>query len=659
MRILMCLMVVLASQAGAQPLCEQPEYRDLWCMRLLPTPGFDSVVAHVALSRTPGPFTVPMTADGRMVYAPIATITGLPPHHKYVAWAMPPATFPRERLGEVTDGTTRLQPIAMDPFVVIVTEEPGGRIVLQGQSPSSRLQPADFLRFALGASNDSMPMRMQMGDTTQWTMIPMPPGLAMLPSEMVLRPLIAPFLPRADDAPVAQPSRVVHLGNGDTLRLTAGMVRRHVAGHDVIMYAYNGQYPGPRLMVHQGDSIIVDFVNHLDQPSSIHWHGIRLDNRYDGIDAIAPGAEFVYHLRFPDAGVYWYHPHVREDLEQNLGLYGNIVVGPQHDEFAILDDLLINDNGLVPYGRDAATHALMGRFGNVRSRHYFKAKRGQVVQFAFTNVANSRVFNLSFPGARMKIVGSDAGRYEHEAWVPSVVIAPAERYIVQARFDRPGVVPLVSRVLGLDHLYGRFVPFDDTLGFVDVSTARATGTNDFDTLHAGDDLARYHRFIDRPPDKTLELELETHGLPFVTQQLMRLDSSYFAPVEWVGSMPNMNWASTSQQVHWVLRDPATGRENMDIGWTFPRDTLIKLRIENVRHTLHGMNHPIHAHGQRFLVLAVNGVANQNLVWKDTVLVPAGGAVDVLLDLANPGHWMLHCHIAEHLTAGMMTSFTVQ
>ena len=661
MRILALAALLAASPLGAQ-LCERAEYRDLWCMRLLPTAGFDSVVAHVALSRAPGPFTVSMTADGRTVYAPIATISGLSPDHKYVAWAMPPATVPRVRLGPVSNGTTRLGAIAMDPFVVLVTEEPGGRIVLQGQSPSSRLSPADFLRFALGASDDAM-SGMHMADTGQWTTVPMPPGLTMLPAEMALRPGVAPWLPRVADAPVAKPTQVVRLRSGDTLRLTAGVVRREVAGHDVIMYAYNGQYPGPRIVVNQGDSIVVEFTNNLEQPSSIHWHGIRLDSRYDGVDSVAAGTHFTYHLRFPDAGVYWYHPHVREDIEQNLGLFGNIVVrasrDSEHDEFAILDDLLVNDQGLVPYGSDAATHALMGRFGNVRTSHHFRVKRGQVVQFAFTNVANARVFNLSFPGTRMKVVGSDAGTYEHEEWTPSVVIAPAERYIVQARFDRPGKIPLVSRVLGLDHLFGRFVPFDDTLGIVEVSATPVPGKNDFDVLHAGEDLRRYHRFIDRPADKTLVLALETHDLPFVTTQLMRLDSSYFAPVEWIGSMPNMNWASTSKQVRWVLRDSATGRENMDIGWTFPQDTLVKVHIVNDRSTLHGMNHPIHAHGQRFLVLAVNGVANQNLVWKDTVLVPAGGTVDILMDLSNPGRWMLHCHIAEHLTAGMMTSFTVE
>ena len=98
---------------------------------------------------------------------------------------------------------------------------------------------------------------------------------------------------------------------------------------------------------------------------------------------------------------------------------------------------------------------------------------------------------------------------------------------------------------------------------------------------------------------------------------------------------------------------------MDIGWTFRRGNVIKLRLINVRQSLHAMQHPIHLHGQRFLVLAVNGVRNDNLVWKDTVLVPAGATADLLVDLSDPGRSMLHCHIAEHLSSPMMTAFTVQ
>ncbi|HEX5830600.1 MAG TPA: multicopper oxidase domain-containing protein [Gemmatimonadaceae bacterium] len=246
-----------------------------------------------------------------------------------------------------------------------------------------------------------------------------------------------------------------------------------------------------------------------------------------------------------------------------------------------------------------------------------------------------------------------------------MVLAPAERYIVHARFDTAGTAALVNRVQALDHLYGRFFHETDTLGLVRVSGRVATpgpGAR-FRLLRrdtaAAAEIARYRHHRDRPPDRSLVLTLETRDLPFVTRQLMQLDSAYFAPVEWSGTMPHMNWASTTAQVRWVVRDAATGRENMDAKWTFQRGEVIKLRLANERRAFHAMQHPIHIHGQRFLVVAVNGVANDNLAWKDTVLVPAGSTVDLLLELSNPGRWMLHCHIAEHLTADMMMAFTVQ
>jgi uncharacterized cupredoxin-like copper-binding protein len=220
-------------------------------------------------------------------------------------------------------------------------------------------------------------------------------------------------------------------------------------------------------------------------------------------------------------------------------------------------------------------------------------------------------------------------------------------------------------VRGLDHLYGRFFAETDTLGLIQVSSQR-TGRDlgrSFSTLtrdSAGAvDLEHYRRAAANSPQKTLILTLETRGLPPVTRRLMQLDSIYFAPVEWSGTMPMMNWASTGRQVRWILRDPDTGRENMDIDWHFRQGEPVRIRLVNQRASFHAMQHPIHLHGQRFLVLAVNGVPNENLVWKDTVLVPAGSAVDILLDPSNPGRWMLHCHIAEHLSAGMMSSFTVE
>jgi FtsP/CotA-like multicopper oxidase with cupredoxin domain len=140
---------------------------------------------------------------------------------------------------------------------------------------------------------------------------------------------------------------------------------------------------------------------------------------------------------------------------------------------------------------------------------------------------------------------------------------------------------------------------------------------------------------------------------------MRLDTAYVNPVEWSGTMPMMDWLTSGLDVEWVLRDPATGKENMDVVWTFNRGDVVRLRLSNDRHTLHPMQHPIHIHGQRFLVLAQNGVASQNLVWKDTFLLPVGWTADLLVEMSNPGRWMLHCHIAEHLEAGMHMVFEVK
>jgi FtsP/CotA-like multicopper oxidase with cupredoxin domain len=518
-------------------------------------------------------------------------------------------------------------------------------------------------------------------------MVPMPPGISMLPAEMTLRPNVAPYLPRVADTtavPLVKPRQLVRLAAGDTLRLTAGIVRRPFKGQTLTMFAFNGQHPGPLLQVAQGAEVTVELTNALDQPTTVHWHGIRLDNAFDGVPdltqrAVAPGERFTYRLRFPDAGIYWYHPHVREDIQQDLGLYGNLMVrSPRRDYFSpanreevlMLDDLLIGDDGLVPFGDSTTTHALMGRFGNVmlvngEPRYALSVRRGEVVRFFLTNVSNTRTFNLSFPGARMKVVGSDVGNYEREAWVESVVISPAERYVVHVRFDRPGDVALVNRVRGLDHLFGRFFQEVDTLGVVRVGAPAAAPSHaaSFAALRTDTatraDIARYRQHMTRPADKALVLTLETQGLPFFTRQIMQLDSIFFTPVEWSGTMPGMNWAATGDQVRWILRDPATGKENMDIDWSFRRGDVAKVRLLNERRSFHGMQHPIHFHGQRFLVLAVNDVPNTNLVWKDTVLLPAGATADILLDLSNPGRWMVHCHIAEHLSAHMMMAFTVQ
>jgi FtsP/CotA-like multicopper oxidase with cupredoxin domain len=504
----------------------------------------------------------------------------------------------------------------------------------------------------------------------------------MMPGLVGLTPTTSPFLPgRGVDPstlPAAKSAALTKLDDGDTLDLTAGLLRRTIHGHAFVMYGFNGQVPGPLIRVAQGATITVRFHNRIDLPSSVHWHGVRLDNRNDGAvgvtqEPVAAGADFVYTVRFPDAGIYWYHPHVREDVEQALGLFGNMLVDSpdtayyspaNRDEVLGLSDLLMQADTLIPYGKEGPDFALMGRVGNVvlvngEPGYSLRIHRGEVVRFQLTNAASSRTFNLSFGGASIKLLASDVSRFEREVMVPSIVMGPAERYVVEVRFDTPGTYPLVNMVQAINHFRGEFQAEVDTLGTITVDSepSRPDLGAAFARLRTNaavsKDIERYRPYFNKAPDKRLTLTVRTTGLPLATVQFMTIDTAYYAPVEWVDGMPDMNWLSTSSQVTWVLRDDATGKENAAIDWHVKRGAVVKLRIFNDPRSFHPMQHPIHLHGQRMLVVARDGVPTTNLVWKDTAIIPVGSTVDLLIDASNPGAWMLHCHIAEHLGAGMM------
>jgi suppressor of ftsI len=678
---------------------------DLYCLDLVPRPDVPGVRGTVELGRAESAMDVAVTALGHQRYEATLDLTGLPdpstlgPYAGYVAWVTPPSLDPMVRLGTVRNGRTRLGEIAFDKFIVFVSAEADtaatertGRLVLRGMSPSIRMQQHAMLIVA--PARDSGDAHGHHGPSAaggpaRWFMPPARPGVPMVPMPGVdeLVPPATPFLPGGgrDPAtlPPARPREVVPVRHGDTLTLTASLVRRTVNGQALAMYAYNGQYPGPLIQADEGTVLWVRFRNAIDLPSAVHWHGIRLENWSDGVphvtqDPVEPGGEFLYKVTFRDAGIYWYHPHLREDIQQDLGLYGNILVrpgrpdafGPAHREEAlILDDLLLGEAGLVPWGTETATHALMGRFGNVLlvngdPRWDLHVRRGEVVRFYLTNVANTRTFNVGFPGARMKLVGADIGRYEREVWVESVAIAPAQRYVVDVRFDVPGSVPLMNRVQAIDHNLGNFFAEADTLGVVRVGRepARPDHGAAFARLRENRDVVTeidaYRPWFTRPADRELLLTLRLGEVPFGVRQMLLRDQMYSHPVEWSGTMPMMDWLVTGHQAEWVLRDPATGRENMAVDWTFRLGDVVKIRMANDRNSLHPMPHPIHLHGQRFLVLSYNDVPNRNLVWKDTILIPVGGTVDLLVEMSNPGKWMMHCHVAEHLESGMMGVFTV-
>jgi FtsP/CotA-like multicopper oxidase with cupredoxin domain len=497
----------------------------------------------------------------------------------------------------------------------------------------------------------------------------------------------------------------------DELELRIAPVAKRIGQDTVRMLAYNGSIPGPTIRVREGADLDVLVRNDGDLETTVHWHGLRLENRYDGThETQAPipvGGSFRYRLSCPDPGVYWYHPHVREDYGQELGQYGVIVVEPRdpgywpraHRELVLtLDDVLIEDGAIAPFLRSETTHAAMGRFGNVLlvaglTDPSYAVRRGEVVRLYLVNTANARVFNVTLPGARMKLVGGDSGRCEREQLIDSVVLAPSERVVVDVCFDRPGRTLLEHRTPQGVHELAAFA--------VEEAEAVPGLADGFGTLRTNGEWAGMRAalagYVAARPEKTLafvaEMDLGTaegaalYACPMhpdvtsgepdrcprcgmrlvdaaITSAAGHTDHGGHAEpdadgIEWEDDMAHLNRLTTPANTRWMLVDRDTGESNHEITWRFAAGDRVKVRLVNEMESDHPMHHPFHVHGAgRFVVLARDGEPEPNLVWKDTVLVRAGETVDILLELTNPGRWMAHCHIAEHHESGMMFSFDV-
>ena len=526
-----------------------------------------------------------------------------------------------------------------------------------------------------------------------------------------------------------KPTEVIELKDGDTFALEATIVSQEVGNRTVKRLAYNGQIPGPVLKVQKGSKVTVNFTNSIDMETALHSHGLRGNWKFDGAvpitPAVAVGETFAYELEFPDTGVFWYHPHVREDYQQEMGLYGNMIVEEEgywndvdQEEYLIIDDILEGGD----FYDEMVTNTLMGRFGdklliNDQEDYNLTVKAGKITRAYVTNVANTRTFKLEFEGAITKLVGGDVGRVEKEEIIDEQIIGTAERYVFELYYETPGTYSITHR--------------GETMGMVTVEDSTVNRKADFLTLRTNDSdyadiKSNITSLLAQEPDKNLRLDIEMKGMmgdmmndhfdvrssdnEMVT--LMGVEMTYEGAVEHCRSMPGMmgcelylevdnhehnhdsenhmgemigdmddmmneeddhgsggieweddmtvmNDMSNDETIEWIIEDADTKARNGEIDWSFEQGDLVKVRIYNDENGMHPMHHPIHFHGQRFVVLTEGGEVNKNLQWKDTVLIPKGETVDLLVDMSNPGKWMTHCHIAEHLHSGMMFNFDVK
>jgi FtsP/CotA-like multicopper oxidase with cupredoxin domain len=322
--------------------------------------------------------------------------------------------------------------------------------------------------------------------------------------------------------PEATRPQLVELNDGDEFSLEIAPVAKRINEATVRMLAYNGSVPGPTLKAPQGSTVTIHVTNRGDLEATVHWHGLRLENRFDGThDTQAPipvGETFTYKITVPDPGAYWYHPHIREDYGQEMGLYGNILVVPAERDYwppanrellLTLDDILIEDGKIAPFSESGTTHVAMGRFGNVmlvsgEPDLSLTAKRGEVVRLYLTNTANTRVFNVTLPDARMKLVGADSGHYEHEELVDEVLLAPSERVVVDVHFPEPGEFTLEHRTPDRSYRLARLT--------VSEESAEPDLGDQFAALRTNADMTaereRLAPYFAAPPDKTLAFVAE-------------------------------------------------------------------------------------------------------------------------------------------------------
>jgi FtsP/CotA-like multicopper oxidase with cupredoxin domain len=395
-------------------------------------------------------------------------------------------------------------------------------------------------------------------------------------------------------------------------------------GHVVRGYGFNGMVPGPTIEGRVGDTLVVRLTNRLPEPTSIHWHGLRVPADMDGTqlvqNPVQPGQSFEYRFVLPDAGTFWYHPHHNEPEQLERGLYAALVVRgsdePRLDgeQVLILDDLKLDRRGRIARFGGPLQRA-GGRQGKTRlvngvAEPDLEMAAGQIQRWRLVNSASARYVRLSIGGRPFKIIGTDGGLLPAPVDATEVLLTPGDR---------------------VDLAVGPFAE-GETLAVGSLPYDRGAGkpkTDRFATLHVGP-AAPSHAEI--PP---------------VLRHIQPLASREAAPNRVVRLGARL---SLRHGVDWLVDDEAHHHdEPVRVGelqvWDIVNETK--------------MDHPFHLHGFSFQVLQENGVPTESLSWEDTMNVPTKGRIRIAwLPDDRPGRWMYHCHILEHHAAGMMGHFEV-
>jgi FtsP/CotA-like multicopper oxidase with cupredoxin domain len=416
------------------------------------------------------------------------------------------------------------------------------------------------------------------------------------------------------------------------------------------IWGYGGASPGPTIRVKQGDEVHARLVNGIGEPSTIHWHGIRIENRMDGVghltqDEVAAGASFDYRFRVPDAGTFWYHPHAHRPMQQDRGLYGLLIVEEREpvsvdrEVALVIDDWRLNTDGSIETRSVGSLHdaAHAGRLGNVltvngEAEAKLPARAHERIRVRVVSSCNARVLVLRFENVKVQLVAIDGQPVNPEPMPGGrLVLAPAQRAdLVVDVTAAPGTTAAITEVSRERLVLGAF-----EVAAGEPKRARA--------LEAPVPLPRNPVTLPQPDADPLRVDLVMEG-----GAMGRMTGGMVRGLR-VGPREMMQAGLV-----WTFNGIAGDPENHDPAlFEVKRGRTVVVRMVNDTMWPHAM----HIHGHHFQVLArTEGTAKDWL--HDTILMQPREEMMIAFAADNPGKWMLHCHMLEHQVSGMQSWFAV-
>ena len=461
-------------------------------------------------------------------------------------------------------------------------------------------------------------------------------GMSMVPPVIELPASAGPFeVPKAADRdPAAHVVEVdLEAREADIVLAPASAAQGDTAAPGkpaTHMWTYNGQFPGPEIDAQVGDTVRVHFTNSLPEATTIHWHGIRVPATMDGSEMVQapvePGASFTYEFVVPDAGTFWYHPHLRSSEQVERGLYGAVVVRANNepattsDRVVMLDDVLVGDD--FQLSNFSVDQAMVGRQGNVilvngHAHPIAPVEPGGLHRFRFVNASNARYFRLSLPGKTLTQIGTDGGLLEAPRDHESLLLVPGERADIVVATSHTSSGTLTWKSLPYERGHGTGTAPDATL--FDLHFAGAM-------IHVAPTLTAKLGTVAALPEAT------------VTRTLVLAESDMMGGHAGHGGAAAAPVFSINGKVY-PAGEMFMGTLGAVEAWT----------VDNTS----PMDHPFHLHGFRFQV-------EGDKAWRDTINVPALTKTTFRVQLEDHvGSWMFHCHILEHAEHGMMGHLMVE